>query len=159
MMKGKKLFILVGICFFFGLTSNILSIAAEPKQDMRSLNEIDDRTEIPLPATGRNLILREMRQMLISSQGVITGLSLNDLALVERSARSAGVAMAADIDPAVREKLPKTFRGLGMSVHRDFDALADSIGQGETVQQILTRLSSLMSRCIACHESYKLSSQ
>lgn len=147
------------ICFFLGLMLHILSAAAEPRQDIRSLNEIDNRAEIPLPATGRNLILREMRQMLMASQGVIAGLSLNDLALAERSARSAGVAMAADIDPAVREKLPQTFRGLGMSVHQDFDTLADSIGQGATVQQILTRLSSLMSRCIACHDSYKLSSR
>ncbi|MDX1412524.1 MAG: hypothetical protein R3351_10230, partial [Nitrospirales bacterium] len=135
MMKGKNLFVVVSICIIiFGFIVPILSSAAEPKPDIQPSNEIDDRTPIPLPAKGRNLILREMRQMLMASQGVVTGLSLNDPAMVERSARSAGVAMAADIDPAVREKLPQTFRGLGMSVHRDFDALADGTVNGETVQ-------------------------
>ncbi|GJL68930.1 MAG: hypothetical protein NPIRA06_15650 [Nitrospirales bacterium] len=144
---------------FFCLMLQVLSAAAEVKPSVQPPNEKDDRTEILLPASGQILILREMRQMLMATQAVITGLSLDDMSLVERSARSAGVSMAADIDPAVREKLPQTFRGIGMSVHRDFDALADGIVERETVQQILTRLSSLMSRCITCHENYRLSSR
>lgn len=157
--SGKFLFVVVSICFFLGWMLPTLCNAVEPHQIFQTLNETEGRTEILLPASGQNLILREMRQMLMAAQGVVTGLSLNDMPLAQRSARSAGVSMAADIDPAVREKLPQTFRGLGMSVHRDFDALAEGINKGETVQQILARLSSLMSVCITCHENYRLSSR
>jgi cytochrome c556 len=37
------------------------------------------------------------------------------------------------------------------------DALADAIGQNETPQQILQRLSSMMARCTACHDMYRFS--
>jgi cytochrome c556 len=45
---------------------------------------------------------------------------------------------------------------MGMSIHKDMDALADGIVQNETPQQILRQLSSMMARCTACHDIYRL---
>jgi cytochrome c556 len=51
------------------------------------------------------------------------------------------------------------FKQMGMSVHRDFDAIADGIEQGETGPQTLQRLSNIMSRCTTCHDMYRLSAK
>jgi cytochrome c556 len=52
-------------------------------------------------------------------------------------------------------KLPLPFKQIGMSIHKDMDALADAIVQHETSQQILQRLSSMTARCTACHDMYR----
>ena len=65
--------------------------------------------------------------------------------------------MAADVEPAIMAKLPLPFKQMGMSVHKDMDALADAIVRHETPQQILQRLSRMTARCTACHDMYRLS--
>jgi cytochrome c556 len=52
-------------------------------------------------------------------------------------------------------KLPLPFKQLGMSIHKDMDALAQSIAQQESPQGILQRLSSITARCTACHDMYR----
>ena len=49
-------------------------------------------------------------------------------------------------------KLPLPFKQMGMSIHKDMDALADAIVQQETPQQIFQRLSSMTARCTTCHD-------
>ncbi|MBK8275193.1 MAG: hypothetical protein IPP12_06040 [Nitrospira sp.] len=44
---------------------------------------------------------------------------------------------------------------MGMSIHKDLDALAEAVVQGETPQQILRRLSSTTALCTACHDMYR----
>ncbi len=64
--------------------------------------------------------------------------------------------MAVDDNPSLMLKLPLPLKQLGMSVHRDFDELADAIAAGATSQQILQRLSAITTRCLACHEMYQI---
>jgi hypothetical protein len=71
--------------------------------------------------------------------------------------RAVGMGMAADVEPAIMMKLPLAFKRMGMSVHRDFNAIADGIEQAETGPQTLQRLSNIMSRCTTCHDMYRLS--
>ena len=117
----------------------------------------DGRTEILLAPAERDLILTEMRQLLKSVHGVVTVLGSPDqnLKAAEAAARSAGMAMAADVNPAVMLKLPLPFKQMGMSIHKDMDHLADGIAQGASSVQILNRLSSMTARCTACHDMYR----
>lgn len=117
----------------------------------------DGRTEILLAPAERDQILAEMRQLLKAVDGVIRelGESGPDLKRMESAARAGGMHMAEDVEPAIMAKLPLPFKQMGMSIHRDMDALADAIGQNETPQQILKRLSSMTARCIACHDLYR----
>lgn len=100
----------------------------------------DGRMQIVLAPAERALILGEMRMLLKAVHGVITGLAGQDQEAdrtqIERAARSAGMGMAADVNPALMAKLPLPFRQMGMSIHRDMDALADAVVQQETPQQI-----------------------
>ena len=120
----------------------------------------DGRMQIVLAPTERDLILGEMRMLLKAVHGVVTGLAGQDpeadRTQIEQAARSAGMAMATDVNPALMAKLPLPFKQMGMSIHRDMDALADGIVQKETSQQILERLSNMTARCTACHDMYRI---
>jgi len=120
----------------------------------------DGRMEILLAPNERDLILGEMRQLLKAVHGVVTGLAGQDQPAdrqqIEQAARAAGMGMAADVNPAIMVKLPLPFKQMGMSIHRDMDALADAVAQKETTQQILQRLSSMTARCTTCHDMYRL---
>ena len=124
---------------------------------------IDGRTHIMLAPAERDLILGEMRLLLKAVHGVVTGLAGQDQAAgraqMEQAARSAGMGMAADVNPALMAKLPLPFKQMGMSIHKDMDALADAIAQKETPQQILQRLSSMTARCTTCHDVYRFSTE
>lgn len=123
-----------------------------------TVHEVPDlRTAVVLTKTERNQILTEMRQLLKSVHGVLNGVANQDLNHAGQAARAAGMAMAADVNPLLMAKLPLTFKAMGMSVHRDFDGLADGIQSGERGEQVLKRLSNLTDRCAACHEIYRFS--
>ncbi len=119
----------------------------------------DGRTEILLAPVERDQILAEMRQLLKAVDGVVRELGelKPDLKQMEAAAREVGMHMAADVEPAIMAKLPLPFKQMGMSIHKDMDALADAIVQHETPQQILKRLSSMTARCTACHDMYRFS--
>ncbi|MBC7839692.1 MAG: cytochrome c [Nitrospiraceae bacterium] len=122
---------------------------------------IDGRTQIMLAPAERDLILGEMRLLLKAVHGVVTGLAGQGQEVnrtqMEQVARSAGMHMAEDVNPALMAKLPLPFKQMGMSIHHDMDALADAIANKETSQQILQRLSSMTSRCTTCHDVYRFS--
>ena len=122
---------------------------------------IDGRMQVVLAPAERDLILGEMRMLLKAVHSVVTGLASQDQevnrAQMEQAARSAGMHMAEDVNPALMAKLPLPFKQMGMSIHQDMDALADAIVQKETPQQILQRLSSMTARCTACHDLYRFS--
>jgi hypothetical protein len=119
----------------------------------------DGRTQIVLAPAERDLILGEMRLLLKAVHGVVTGLAGQGQEVnrtqMEQAARSAGMHMAEDVNPALMAKLPLPFKQMGMSIHHDMDALADAIANKETSQQILQRLSSMTARCTACHDMYR----
>ena len=123
----------------------------------------DGRIQIVLAPTERDVILGEMRMLLKAVHGVVTGLAGQgqdaDRTQMEQAARSAGMGMAEDVNPALMAKLPLPFKQLGMSIHHDMDALADAIVNKEPPQQILQRLSSMTARCTACHDMYRFSEE
>jgi len=123
----------------------------------------DGRTQIVLAPAERDLILGEMRMLLKAVHGVVTGLAGQDQEAdrtqMEQAARSAGMGMAADVNPSLMAKLPLPFKQMGMSIHTDMDALADAIVRKETTQQILQRVSSMTARCTTCHDVYRFSTE
>lgn len=123
----------------------------------------DGRMQIVLAPAERDLILGEMRMLLKAVHGVVTGLAGQDQEMertnIEQAARSAGMGMAADVNPAIMAKLPLPFKQMGMAIHKDMDDLADAVVRREAAQQILQRLSSMTARCTACHDLYRLSAE
>src|SRR5512142_3221754 len=112
----------------------------------------DGRTAVVLAPAERNLVLGEMRGLLQASQQVVQG----DMKLVANSARAAGMASAADVNPALMAKLPVEFKSLGMSVHHDMDDLAQAAESGKSPSELLGMLSSTMTKCVGCHLAWQL---
>lgn len=69
------------------------------------------------------------------------------------------MGMDKDVNPTMVAKIPLAFKQMGMSVHHEFDGLADGIAQGETASQIIRRLSTITGQCTACHQMYRFSYQ
>lgn len=120
----------------------------------------DGRTEILLAASERDQILGEMRQLLKSVDALIRAIgdAQPDRTAMAQAARAAGMSMAADTTPAIMAKLPLPFKQMGMSIHKDMDALADAIVRNDTPQHVLQRLASMTARCTTCHDLYRFSS-
>lgn len=116
----------------------------------------DGRRSVVLPPAAREKVLAEMRRMLESVSGVLQALAAQDLAAAETAARSSGMAMAADADPALMRQLPPLFRELGMMTHRGFDVVADRARARQPREELLHALSAVTGHCVACHAVYRL---
>ena len=116
----------------------------------------DRRRAVVLTADEKGMVLAEMRHILEAVHGVLTGVSAGDLPEVARSARSAGMQMEASGPPELLAKLPLDFKTLGLGLHRDFDKLADDVQAGLPKEEVITRLSGITSKCVACHATYRI---
>ena len=116
----------------------------------------DGRTAIELSTGERDLVLSEMRTMLMAVQGITQGLAQEDKQRIAAAARQAGSAAAADVNPVLMTKLPMDFKKLGMSMHGDMDALAAAAEQGEDKVALERRLGELLNKCTACHSAWQL---
>ena len=75
---------------------------------------------------------------------------------MEQAARASGMGMAADVNPILMAKLPLAFKQQGMSVHHDFDALADTIARGADQATVLYEFTGITARCVGYHAIYSL---
>ena len=116
------------------------------------------RTAVVLAPAERELILSEMRGMLTGVQGILDGLNRNDMKQVSGAAHGAGMAAAADVNPALMAKLPLELKQLGMSVHRDMDNLAQAADSGKSAAELQGMLADTLSKCVACHAAWQLKS-
>lgn len=107
----------------------------------------------------RGLILAEMRGLLSSIQGVLEGASQGDMKRIVQASRAAGMAAAADVNPALMAKLPLEFKSLGMSVHHDMDEIAKAAESGAPAAEILKMTSDTLTKCVACHSAWQLKAE
>ena len=117
----------------------------------------DGRTAVTLQPAERDLVLTEMRGLLSSTQGILEGANQGDVARIILASRAAGMASAADVNPALMAKLPLEFKSLGMSVHHDMDEIAKAAEGGTPVPEILKMTSKAITKCVACHSAWQLS--
>ena len=116
----------------------------------------DNRTAVVLNPDERNFVLREMRDMLSSTHGVLEGINRGDLKQVAQAARAAGMGTAADVNPALMGKLPLPFKQLGMGIHREMDELAAAAESGKPAAELQQMLTSALSKCVACHDAWQI---
>jgi hypothetical protein len=116
----------------------------------------DGRTAVVLQIGERDLILSEMRGLLSATQGIIEGVNQGDMQRVIKASSAAGMIVAADASPALMAKLPLELKTLGMSVHRDMDAIAKAAESKTPAPEILKMLSNTLTKCVACHSAWQL---
>lgn len=116
----------------------------------------DGRTAVVLQAKERDLVLAEMRGLLLSTRDMLDGLNRNDMKQVAQAARAGGMGAAADLDPGLMAKLPISFKQLGMSVHHRMDEIASAAENGKQPPEIMSMMTEILSSCVACHASWQL---
>ncbi len=116
----------------------------------------DGRTAVVLHVSERDLILSEMRGLLSATQGILEGVNQGDMQRIIKASSAAGMVVAADASPALMTKLPMELKSLGMSVHRDMDAIANAAANKVPAPEILKMLSNTLTKCVACHSTWQL---
>ena len=116
----------------------------------------DGRQALQLTTAERNMVLGEMRDFLVAVQAIIAATNTEDMAAAATAARKVGMAAQTAVPPALIGKLPLEFKKLGFGTHSAFDQLALDAEQLGDPGQTREQLAALMSKCIACHETYSL---
>lgn len=119
----------------------------------------DGRRAVVLTPDEKNMVLGEMRTILSAVNGTLKAVAKGDKTAAAEAARSAGMVMAVDGNPGLMAKLPLEFKGLGMSLHDDFDKLAADINGGLGDMQVIERLGTITDKCVTCHAAYRISEE
>jgi hypothetical protein len=115
----------------------------------------DHRIAIMLHPAERELVLSEMRGLLVATQGILEGANQGDMPHIIKAARAGGMAGTAEVNPALMAKLPLEFKALGMSVHHDMDAIAKAADDRRPTAELLKMTSDTLTKCIACHAAWQ----
>lgn len=115
---------------------------------------VDGREAIMLAPAERDLVLTEMRGLLVAVQEVISAVNAGDMTAVKASAHRVGMAEAGNVPPEMVLKLPLPFKQLGFATHEGFDNVALAAEMGP--EAVLDSLEENMAKCVACHETYQL---
>jgi len=116
----------------------------------------DGRTAIMLHPEERELVLSEMRGLLVATQGILEGANQGDIPRIIKAARAGGMAGTAEVNPALMAKLPLEFKALGMSVHHEMDEIAKAAEEGQPTSELLKMTSDTLTKCVACHAAWQL---
>lgn len=117
----------------------------------------DSREILMLSEAQRGHVLQEMRGLLAGTQEIVAALSKDDMAAVSKAARPLGLGMAHKAEDHLKDALPKEFMQLGMSLHQHFDQIAADADARKDPKLTLRQLSDAMSKCLACHDAYQIS--
>lgn len=116
----------------------------------------DRRAVISVDAGARGELLAEMRAHVANLQRFLDAVAKNDLPAAAAAARASGIAAASEAGDEIGRDLPPAFTALGMSLHADFDRLADAAARGDDARSLVGGLAAAMQKCVACHASYRL---
>ncbi len=114
-----------------------------------------DRIELSVSAPERKFVLKEMRLMLESLQGILMALEAKDMAALAEAAGSSGSVMLRALPPTLMAKVPKEFRVLARDSHIIFSEIENAAKSGAGNNRIIGLLSEQLGACTACHDMYQ----
>ncbi len=118
----------------------------------------DTRVVVTLDTQAHAAMLAEMRMLLENVCMIIEPTARNDLKAVAAAARASGLKAASEAAESMEKKLPQSFVTLGMSMHKEFDAIAAQVEKGDDGKRILASVAETMKKCSACHAAHQLRS-
>jgi hypothetical protein len=120
-----------------------------------SNSKVDGRINLNFTGSEKSSFLSEMREMLASIQGIVTGIGTEDRELITRSARYSGNRMARNTPESVRQKLPQAFKELGGPTHLMFEELVIR-AETDDMGTLAEFTGQLMRQCLSCHAMFKV---
>ncbi len=117
--------------------------------------EEDKRQSLGLNSSEQAAFLTEMRQMLASIQGIISGIGAEDRELIIKSARVSGNKMARATPDSIKQKTPTSFKEIGGPTHMMFEELVIR-AEVDDMDMLASFTGELMQQCLACHALFKI---
>jgi len=142
---------LISIYFFISL---LFISSANLQAETETLNATDQRISLKLTESEQVAFLTEMRQMLMSIQGIISGIGENNPEKIIKAARYSGNRMARATPQSVKAKIPKAFQEIGGPTHMMFEELVIR-AETDDMETLTQFTGEIMQQCITCHEMYK----
>lgn|GEM_PF-4473671 len=128
-----------------------------------AVEHLDEREVLPFNQMQRAHVLKEMRNLLTASQGIVEGLAKEDMKAVAEAAAAVGMQAMHTVEKKenmkrlkMRQSAPPEFMKLGMGVHKAMDEIAQMAKDGKPAKDIQLKLAETMNACIACHNAYQI---
>ena len=120
--------------------------------------ELDTRQPIQLSASDKQWVLNDMRGHLTALTTINVALGNNEAEIAQKAAVTHGMAELSEPGRPenFRSKTNPTWVSLAISLHKDFDSVAQGIAEREDAKQIHARIGKLMQNCVACHAAFKI---
>ncbi len=118
-----------------------------------------DRTLIAVSPEERKYVLKEMRMMLESLQGIMMAMESNDAESLAEAAGTSGNVRVATLPPSLMSKAPKDFRVMARGAHQGFSRIEAAAKAGADKNKIISLLGELLGECTACHDTYRFIDQ
>ncbi|MBT3309711.1 MAG: hypothetical protein HOL04_11525 [Gammaproteobacteria bacterium] len=117
--------------------------------------QIDARENLGFTDAEKVEFLSEMRQMLVSIQGVISGIAEENPEKIIQAAKYSGNRMARNTPMSIKRKTSASFKQIGGPTHMMFEELAIR-AETDDMQTLTEFTGELMQQCVACHAIYKV---
>ena len=118
-------------------------------------NNSDNRISLNLTKAEEADFLGEMREMLASIQGVMSGIGDNNRELIINSASSSGNKMARATPESIKKKTPAAFKEIGGPTHMMFEELVVR-AEDDDMETLAEFTGKLMKQCLDCHAMFKV---
>lgn len=115
----------------------------------------DDRTEIVLDTSERDLLLSGMRTYLQSVQGIVAAMAENRSADIAPIAAKSGAKLLQTVSPLTAAKLPLGFMSMSFDTHDKFDKLSAKAAKQASRTEVLNDLRDILGNCTSCHMTFK----
>lgn len=141
-MKTKKSFSKIVVCLVVsGLSHSVVA---------------DDRNLIVLRPHEKNMMLKDMRSYLQGIQGINQSLAMQDYKAIEDLARKRGKIAIYKYKPVMPNNLVPHFRRMAVSIHHDFETLANMAKNKKKPLEIIGHMGEMMQTCVSCHETFRI---
>jgi len=132
----------------------LLALAMLINVPLSQADAADPRQSLGLTDAERIEFLAEMRQMLVSIQGIVAGIGKEDREAIAAAARLSGNRMARATPASVRAKLPQSFKEIGGPAHLLFEEIAIR-AETDDMTDLAILTGRTLEQCLVCHARFR----
>ncbi|WP_426479121.1 hypothetical protein ACP3T3_06640 [Chryseobacterium sp. CBSDS_008] len=119
----------------------------------------DGRKEIKMSEKNRAFVMREMRGFLESVQQINEGIAKNNPGIIAKVGNQSGTCKVNGVPQGMIKSLPFEFKQMGFGTHELFDEMTKMAKENYNRQQTQEKLNQLLNNCVACHKTYKITTE
>ncbi len=119
----------------------------------------DHRQAIVISKENKEVVLTEMRSFLESIQEINQGLIDNNVQMIIDAGTKAGNGVVEKVPKGLMRKLPIAFKRMGFATHDLFDEISQDAKDHFNAKKTQEKLAELLNNCVACHKTYKFTTE